>query len=205
MEKTKNVLFQPLKNDLHNKEIKRLVRDTVIIFLFSFITAVLIIQHLSIEKDTLFWLGSSIVMAFGAMFAIVLFLSGNQYQITSEILKRDIQVLKEIFKLTGEESNSNRKYQDAIVKKFFESLNKYSEDKEIIFYKLHRTIQSLALLIACGIISIIINGSIENQRYLLKNFLRLFFSLFLLIYSFYCMQILISRIYDVIRLQKKNN
>jgi len=196
-------LLSAIKNDLTSTEIRKLLRDFIIILISSIIVVFIFNPYLSVEKDTLFWLGSSIAMAFGALLAIILVLSSTQYQITSENIRKEIKALNAAISGFDFTKIENSPIQRAAVKKYWECLSKNRLEKENIFYKLHRTIQSLGLLISFALISITINGVIESLNFSIKNSLRLFFSIFLLIYSLYCMQILINRIYDTVELQKE--
>jgi hypothetical protein len=196
-------LWSALKNDLKNTEIRKLLTHTIIIFVISIFVTVIFSQFLSIEKDTLFWLGGTITMAFGALIAMILVLSSTQYQILSKNLQNVMQGFNAL--LSGDDFKKQASAKDVkdIYEKLLKTFNENKSERENIFYKLHRTIQSLATLIGFALVSILINGVIETLDFYGKNSLRWCFSILLILYSFYCLHLLIKQIYETVNLQRE--
>ena len=173
----------------------------IIIILISISIGISLSQKVIFSSNTLFWTASAIVQAFGALIAIILAVGINQIQKIMTLRNEQIKGINLYFNtISGLKDKTPEAYKVGI-----NGYNKIKMETEVkldeVFKTLGGSIQSIALLIGTGIAILICSEPFEqlSKTSPQSGSSVMITSLsFLLIESFYCIQLLINRMRDTL-------
>lgn len=169
-----------------------------VIFFTSIVIGFFLGQKVPFSSETLYWMTSTIVQAFGALIAIILVIGIRHYEVIDKNYLQSIKGLNVYFKTI---EKGNLEAWRIGLEKWNEIQEERVESKQNIISKLGGTIQSVVFLIGWALIMLMFTNylevlSITHADYV--NSLYAMASTFLVITSFYCLQSLIFRIASVL-------
>lgn len=185
-----------------NRKIPSFVIHWILLFLGAILLGLILGFYIPFSVNTLFWMTSSIIQAFGAMIAIILAIGLQQRKIINEKFEMSFKGLHTYYSTISELKSAPPEAYKIGLDQWKEIKNEYKIAKTNILKQLEPAIQSIAVLIASALLILMFTHYFE-EKYITKpeeaNILISIFLTFLLLTSLYCLQLLINRIYGILR------
>jgi hypothetical protein len=170
-----------------------------IIYGVSIIVGIIVGLRLTFSHESLFWVASTVIQAFGALIAIILAVGIHQIKSVMTLRKQKLDGLYKYFEVIT--SKLEPESMDVGLKEYHKIKEEAEEEVYNVFKELGGTIQSIALLIGWAIIILILAEPIGQYSIYKPQSGNIIISMALVylgISSFYCLQKLINRIRDVL-------
>ena len=169
-----------------------------VIYFSSIIIGFFLGQVVSFSSETLYWMTSTIVQAFGALIAIILVIGIRHYEVIDKNYLQSIKGLNVYFKTI---EKGNLEAWRIGLEKWNEIQEERVESKQNIVSKPGGTIQSVVFLIGWALIILMFTNYLEVLSITRPDAINILYAMalvHLVLTSIYCLQSLIFRIASVL-------